>query len=135
MSGEPPDAGFALDASEGLDFSRAAVLPPSAVAGSSGGGTVALDGAATASGALLNIAWPGALTPELSEILGTICYRTIREAALYRRAGCAIPPKAEAEQAFVIHRMLLCYFLHGAGWRRAFEAELRGIARALEARR
>lgn len=73
-------------------------------------------------------AFPDALTPELSYVLGMPNFRCAPYAAIFREAGHDIPCKAEAEQAFVIHRMVRAVLRHGAGWDAAFAAELHAAA-------
>ncbi|MFS2113337.1 hypothetical protein [Herbaspirillum frisingense] len=73
-------------------------------------------------------AFPDALTPDLSYVLGMPNFRCAPFAAVFREAGHDIPCKAEAEQAFVIHRMVRAVLQHGAGWDAAFAADLRTAA-------
>ncbi|MBN9357442.1 MAG: hypothetical protein J0I15_13390 [Herbaspirillum huttiense] len=78
-------------------------------------------------------AFPDALTPELSYALGMPNFRCAPYAAIFRGAGHDIPRKAEAEQAFVIHRMVRAVLQHGAGWDAAFAAELHAAADSAKA--
>lgn len=78
-------------------------------------------------------AFPDALTPELSYVLGMPNFRCAPYAAIFREAGHDIPCKAEAEQAFVIHRMVRAVLQHGAGWDAAFAADLRAAADSAKA--
>jgi len=86
-----------------------------------------------------NAAWPDELTPDLADILGRQCFTFIKFAQVYRAAGFDIPTRAEAEQAFFLHRFLGHWFRHGGGWLAAAEADLREVhtraAQAIEARR
>lgn len=79
-------------------------------------------------GAPVTTAFPDALTPDLSYVLGMPNLRCAPYAEVFREAGHDIPCKAEAEQAFVIHRMVRAVLQHGAGWDAAFAAELRAAA-------
>lgn len=67
------------------------------------------------------LAWNG----EVEFILGRPCFMFIREAQLFRSLGYDIPKKAEAEQAFFIHRWLNFYLQHGAAWRDVANADIR----------
>jgi hypothetical protein len=69
--------------------------------------------------------WPKELTPDLADILGRQCFMFIEFAKVYRLAGFEIATKAEAEQAFFLHRFLGFWFEHGSNWRDAAEADLR----------
>lgn len=65
------------------------------------------------------------LTPELSSILGTVCFQCIPFAQALRAAGHQIKTRAEDEQAAVLHWMLGHYFRHGEdGWRKAAAEEM-----------
>ncbi|WP_298929115.1 hypothetical protein [uncultured Ramlibacter sp.] len=86
-------------------------------------------------GATAPLAAPGAavaaeLPKELPDdeetrfILGFMCFQAIPIVQVFRAAGHEIATKAEAEQAFVMRRMLNCYLAHGTDWRKAFIAEL-----------
>lgn len=63
------------------------------------------------------------LNKETRAILGRICFQCIGIAKRLREQGHEIRPRAEDEQAAVIHFLLNCYLSHGAGW--ADEAERR----------
>ncbi|WP_240733887.1 hypothetical protein [Herbaspirillum huttiense] len=78
-------------------------------------------------------AFPDALTPELTYVLGMPNFRCAPYAEIFRGAGHDIPRKAEAEQAFVIHRMARAVLQHGAGWDAAFAAELHAAADSAKA--
>jgi hypothetical protein len=62
---------------------------------------------------------PAALDADLAEILGMPNFQAAPIAHLFRDTGAAILPKAEAEQAFVLHWLLGLWFEHGAGFRLA----------------
>ncbi|WP_254512881.1 hypothetical protein [Anatilimnocola floriformis] len=53
-------------------------------------------------------------------------------AELLRRDGRDIPRKAEAEQAHVIHLLLLFYLRYGSTWHAAAEAHFSAIANRLK---
>lgn len=65
------------------------------------------------------IDWPEEITPALAEILGRPNFMCGSIAQIYRRAGFDIPNKAEAEQAFVLHRFVKIWAEHGDGWANA----------------
>lgn len=78
--------------------------------------------------------WPRALTPELRDILGFMCFQLAPMAHAYQAAGrfldddgCEMSKRAEDEQAFMLHRFLTHWFEHGADWRDAMKAELNEI--------
>ncbi|GBQ52173.1 hypothetical protein ACM0P6_03020 [Komagataeibacter sucrofermentans] len=56
---------------------------------------------------------PNHMTPDIERALGTICFRAAPYAHAFRKAGAAIPTKAEAEQAFVIFKLLKGVLQHG----------------------
>jgi hypothetical protein len=69
--------------------------------------------------------YPGSLTEDLHEVLGMPNFRCAPIAHAYRDVGEAtIPHKAEAEQAFVIDKLVRFVIQHGAGWRTHASAEL-----------
>ena len=68
-----------------------------------------------------------AMTPELEKILGTMCFQTISLSQVLRACGQAIAPRAEAEQAAVLHWMLSLWFVHGDGWNKAAAREVERI--------
>ena len=76
---------------------------------------------------------PDDLTEPVREVLSMMVWETGRLAHAYRAAGHAIAPKAEAEQAFILHRLLGFALEHGKDWRKAAGADLSAtIARARE---
>jgi hypothetical protein len=68
---------------------------------------------------------PPALDADLAEILGTPNHHAALFAHAFRASGVAIPRKAEAEQAFILHWLLGLWFEHGAGWQLAACAAMR----------
>lgn len=58
-----------------------------------------------------------AMTPELASILGLMCFQCVAFAQALRAGGHQIKPRAEDEQAAVLHWMLSHYFRHGEEWR------------------
>lgn len=73
--------------------------------------------------------YPHELTPELSEILGTMPWVSGNTARVFRAAGTEIRPKCEAEQAYVLHWLTTLALEHGAGWRVKAADRLRELAR------
>lgn len=80
------------------------------------------------------VTWPEALTPELREILGHICFETASIAHAYQRAGKfvgadgeALSKRAEDEQAFVLHRFLVHWAKAGPAWRDSMWPELQAV--------
>jgi hypothetical protein len=78
----------------------------------------------------LTIEWPDELDlqSDLAIALGRPNFWCGQIAHAYQRGGFAIPPESEAEQAFIIHRIIRFQLSHGEGWRDAMEAELREVA-------
>jgi hypothetical protein len=74
----------------------------------------------------LPFAWPTELDAGsiLAVMLGRPNFWCGPWAHRYQAAGFAIPRKAEAEQAFIIHRIIRFYISHGEGWADAMSAEL-----------
>lgn len=71
------------------------------------------------------------LTPELANILGTMCFQCISFAQALRAAGHQIKTQAEDEQAAVLHWMLGHYFRHGDdGWRKAAAEDMKRMQAA-----
>lgn len=75
--------------------------------------------------------WPPALTEPLAEILGMPNFRAAPMAHLYRAAGHDIAPKAEAEQAFVLHRFVGFALARGEAWRDFARADLLAAQRTV----
>lgn len=72
------------------------------------------------------------INDDLLYILGQPNFRCGPLAAEYRADGADIPAKAEAEQAFVLHRMLGHYLADPVGWRTAWTKDIEDL---LERRR
>lgn len=72
-------------------------------------------------------------TPAAQRILQFMCFELGQEAHLWARAGHDVPKKAEAEQAFMMTKMLKCAASHGDGWRDAYNAERREILAPIQA--
>ena len=71
------------------------------------------------------VPWPAELTPDLLHILGMMCFQLAGPAHLYRDwGGAEIKPRAEDEQAFMLHKLLGFWLEHGAGWTTAAQAEI-----------
>lgn len=68
----------------------------------------------------------GEVSEDLKFILGYPNFRAGPIAHVFQAAGYDIKPKAEDEQAFVLHRMLLHYFRDPVNWRTTFGDELTG---------
>jgi hypothetical protein len=64
------------------------------------------------------------LDADLAFILGRPNFACGSLAHAYRADGAEIPQKAEAEQAFVIHKMLGYYLADPATWRDRFQADI-----------
>lgn len=71
-----------------------------------------------------------AMTQELEKILGTMCFQTISLSQILRAGGQEIEPRAEAEQAAVLHWMLSLWAVHGDEWRKAAVLEVERIREA-----
>lgn len=85
--------------------------------------------------------WPQVLTPELREILGFVCFQLAKFAHAYRDAGefvdasgKPLPHRAEDEQAFMLHKFLTFWWVNGADWKTAAEADLQRILGILRMR-
>ncbi len=79
--------------------------------------------------------WPAALTPELREILGFMCFHLGPVAHAYRAAGEFVGAdgeplrsRAEDEQAFMLHKLVGFWVDHGPDWRSAFAADIERLA-------
>lgn len=72
-------------------------------------------------------AYPATLTPELADVLGLMNYQSCPIAAVYRMAGHDIKRQAEAEQAFMLDRLIRLVIQHGAEWRNVYMAEVMAI--------
>lgn len=73
-------------------------------------------------------AWPAEITDELRDVLGFPNNQCWSLASSFRNAGLAdIPPKAEAEQAYVLHWLVGMVLKHGANWRVFASKELDAV--------
>jgi hypothetical protein len=77
--------------------------------------------------------YPADLTPALSEVLGLMIFTTGPLAHAFRAAGENIPPKAEAEQAFVLHWLIGLALQHGSTWRSIAVARIEELQATLKA--
>jgi hypothetical protein len=73
---------------------------------------------------------PAELTPDLQAILGIPNFQAGPIARVFREAGAPIPPKAEAEQAYLLHWLLRLAAEHGAAWRERAAEHIEGIHHA-----
>lgn len=74
------------------------------------------------------LTYPATLTPDLAEIMGMPNFRCAPIAHVYRDAGLAnVARKAEAEQAFVIDKLVRFAIAHGADWRKHAQEELNQV--------
>lgn len=71
------------------------------------------------------LTYPATLTADLAEIMGMPNFQCAPIAHVYRDAGLAnVARKAEAEQAFVIDKLVRFVIAHGADWRKRAQEEL-----------
>jgi hypothetical protein len=75
--------------------------------------------------------YPTEITPALSEVLQLTIMSTAPVARFYRTCGYDIPRKVEAEQAFMLHRLIGFALEHGDKWREVATAELDTMSAAL----
>jgi hypothetical protein len=68
--------------------------------------------------------YPTTLTEELNDALGLMCFITGPIAHYLRTIGHKIKTKAEDEQAYVLHLLILTVLEHGANWRRVAAKKL-----------
>lgn len=73
---------------------------------------------------------PDEITPEIKEVLGTICFQVIPLVQAYRAGGHVIKARAEDEQAFAIWRFLKAIEVRGAKWRDVIKEEVEAMAAA-----
>lgn len=78
--------------------------------------------------------YPKDMTPALREVLGMICFELAPLAHGLRAAGYEIEPRAEAEQAFMLHWLIPFALEHGDNWRQAAGAELAKIVAQAKAK-
>jgi hypothetical protein len=79
--------------------------------------------------------YPQTMTPALEHVLGTMNFRTSPVAHVFQKAGFAIPTKCEAEQAFVLDRMIRAVLTHGEGWADVFNDDIRAQFDIIEAKK
>jgi hypothetical protein len=86
--------------------------------------------------ALTGATYPKSLNNDLLDVLGMPNFICSPIAHAYRDAGQAdIPRKAEAEQAFVIDKLVRFVIQHGTEWRKYASEELGGIRDILRDRK
>lgn len=84
---------------------------------------------------MADILVPGALTPDLIEILGTPNFRSVPIARAFRASGRAeIKFRFEDEQAFTLHWLLGLHAEHGSAWREAASEILQSVIAEAKAR-
>ena len=77
--------------------------------------------------------YPEQMTPALREVLSLMVMTTCPIAHGFRAAGEDIPPKTEAEQAFVLHWLIGLALEHGDNWRKIAGGKIAEVlARAKE---
>src|SRR5258708_14670611 len=94
--------------------------------------------AARATAERSNSVYPDELTPELREVLGWPNFKCGPFAHLMVAAGAEIKPKAEDEQAAVLHWLIKLVLKHGEKWNEAASADLiamRDTVQAIESQR
>lgn len=80
--------------------------------------------------------FPRELTPELTEVLGQMLWRTTPIAHAFRDgAGAEIRRRVEDEQAYVLHWLTALALEHGRGWGPAAADRLAELSRSIAARR
>ncbi|MCW4589590.1 TMF family protein [Gluconacetobacter entanii] len=82
---------------------------------------------------LQKLALPAEMSPDIAAALGIICFQAVPFAAAFRSVGENVPRKAEAEQAFVIFRLLKAVLAGGnfdQAWRALVEDALAAQERA-----
>ena len=72
-------------------------------------------------------ALPDAPTLAMLDALGTMPWVSTPIAHAYQANGFPIPKKVEAEQAFVLYRLLRFAISHGEAWRQAAGEEVQGL--------
>lgn len=71
-----------------------------------------------------SLTYPDTMTPELAHILGLSNFRIGPIAHVFQAAGHSIARKCEAEQAFVLDRMIRAVLQHGPQWAKVFTLDL-----------
>jgi len=80
--------------------------------------------------------YPPSLSDDLAEVMGMPNFQCAPLAHGYRDAGLAdIPRKAEAEQAFVIDKLVRLVIQHGVDWRVHAVADLDKVREVLQAKK
>lgn len=72
-------------------------------------------------------------TPPAQHILSLMCFQLGHDAQFWRAFGADVPKKAEAEQAYMMTRLLKLAAVHGDKWHDAYMAEKRARLEPLEA--
>jgi hypothetical protein len=67
---------------------------------------------------------PVEMTPAIRETLGMMTHMSGPIVRCFRASGCAIPPKIEEEQAFVLFWLLKHAIKHGEDWKKHAALEL-----------
>lgn len=67
--------------------------------------------------------YPVDAPPELLHALGLMIFQTAPIARVFRAAGHDVPAKVEAEQAFILHRLVKHVLESGPLWETAFDIE------------
>ncbi|WP_298810486.1 hypothetical protein [uncultured Sphingomonas sp.] len=82
------------------------------------------------------VALTSPLSEPLRDILGLMCFQLGSLAHAYRRAGefngadGPLQARAEDEQAFMLHKILGLWLLHGDGWRQPLSDDLLRVTSA-----
>lgn len=73
---------------------------------------------------------PKELTQDVNNVLGYPSFSFISAAEVYRKLGFEIPRKAEEEQAFFLHKLLILALEHGSKFLEVFHAETQAMLNA-----
>ncbi|MDF7810483.1 hypothetical protein [Hymenobacter sp. YC55] len=76
--------------------------------------------------------YPDEMTPELEFVLGWPNFKCGPYAQLFRATGAKIPPKAEAEQAFVLNWLVRLVLKHGAQWVEVAKEQVAALQEAIK---
>jgi hypothetical protein len=71
-----------------------------------------------------SLTYPKDLSDDLREVLGWPCFKCAPIAHAMRAGGDNIKPKAEDEQAVVLHWLVTLVLTHGDGWRAQAQKEI-----------
>jgi len=74
-----------------------------------------------------SLTYPRELTDDLRDVLSLMMWNTGPIAHRLRAGGAAIPNKAEAEQAHVLHWLTTLVLEHGPAWRQKGDEHLQAI--------